>query len=62
MTESAAGPKCNFCGRFLIELPAPGRMIQKDDSWICESCIRSCYELLQEDIEEEGLGGSPGLG
>jgi ClpX C4-type zinc finger len=48
---SAMVPRCNFCGSSMNDLPDDGKMVQaeKIDAWICETCIRLCYGLLQED-------------
>jgi hypothetical protein len=42
--------RCNFCGRTPLEFENP-RFIEKNGSWICQSCVMSCYELLQEDAK-----------
>ena len=53
MNETQADiPKCSFCGVSATDLPPHGGMIQSEkhpDVWICESCIRGSYQLLQED-------------
>ncbi len=47
--EEIWGPmRCNFCGKTPLEFESP-RFIEKNGAWICEACVRVCYELLQED-------------
>ncbi len=39
-------PRCSFCNR----VRAPGtKMISGDHAYICESCVRLCYELIKEE-------------
>ena len=49
-------PKCSFCDASALDLPTYGKMIHSEintDVWICESCVRTCYELLRDDESEE---------
>ena len=41
--------QCIFCKSALDG--ENSRFIQKNDVWICESCVKECYELLQSDIQ-----------
>lgn len=41
--------QCTFCKRTPRDFQSNPRFIQKDDTWICESCVMACYELLQSD-------------
>jgi hypothetical protein len=43
-------PKCSFCGVSATDLSPCGTMVHSEknpDVWICESCIRDSYELIQ---------------
>jgi hypothetical protein len=42
------GQRCVFCKRTPTDFENP-RFIQKNDAWICDSCVRACYELLQSE-------------
>jgi hypothetical protein len=42
--------RCNLCGKTPLQFENP-RFIEKNGTWIYESCVKSCYELLQEDAE-----------
>src|SRR5438128_2339337 len=41
--------RCNFCGKTPLDLADPGRMVEKNGSWICEPCVKVCYEMFQQD-------------
>lgn len=40
--------QCTFCKRTALD-GENSRFIQKNDAWICDSCVKECYELLQSD-------------
>ena len=45
LAEIWGGPmRCNFCGKRPIDFEEP-RFIEKNGSWICEPCVRACYEM-----------------
>jgi ClpX C4-type zinc finger protein len=41
---------CNFCGLSALE-PGEHRFIEKNGSYICESCVKTCFQILQEERE-----------
>jgi len=41
--------RCSFCNRSPLDFEGNPRFIQKNDTWICESCVRDCFELLRLD-------------
>jgi hypothetical protein len=50
LDEIWGGQKCNFCKRRPIDFDNP-KFIQKNGAWICDSCVQTCYELLQSDTQ-----------
>lgn len=52
LDEIWSGWRCNFCGRRPIDFENP-RFITKNGAWICDSCVRACYEVLQSDEQRE---------
>jgi len=40
--------RCSFCGKSPPEFENP-KFIGQAGVWICEPCVRQCYELLQKD-------------
>jgi hypothetical protein len=51
LDQSIGAQRCNFCGRTPLDFENP-RFIQKNDSCICESCVKACYELLRSDDQD----------
>ena len=37
---------CHFCGKHKDEV---SKLIQGDHAYICDGCIRLCYEIIQEE-------------
>ncbi len=50
--DPTSGAACSFCGKGPSEV---GRLIAGPKVWICDACVRACYEIL------EGVG-SPSSG
>ncbi|MBZ5523619.1 MAG: hypothetical protein LAP21_15400 [Acidobacteriia bacterium] len=48
LDEIWGGQRCHLCKRTPLDFENP-RFIQKNDVWICDSCVKACYELLQSE-------------
>lgn len=51
--EILGGQRCSLCKRTPLDFQGNHRFIQKNDAWVCEYCVKTCYELLQMD--EQGV-------
>ncbi len=42
-------PRCSFCGKTQKEVK---KLVSGPDVYICDECIRLCYEIINDDLEE----------
>ena len=42
---------CHFCGKHKDEV---SKLIQGEQAYICDGCIRLCYEIVQEEATKIG--------
>ena len=55
--ESAegAGP-CSFCGAEVAEV---GHLISGPGVWICDACVRACYEIIESVAQQKATAAVP---